>query len=76
MATGKTDYLGNFDTGGLTGTYVVIGTVRHYGFSTAITENVTVTTAPAGSVAQTSHATGRTKSFYSDGSKWQLKVAA
>ncbi len=76
MATAKTDLNGNLETGGATGTYIVIGTVRHYGFSTAITENVTTTSAPAGSVAQTSHATGRTKSFYADGTKWQLKVAA
>lgn len=40
--------------------------------ATAITANVTTTTAPAGSMAITSHATGRGKLFYSDGSKWQF----
>lgn len=44
--------------------------------STAITANVTVTTAPAGSVGITSHATGVGKLFMSDGSKWQFAVVA
>lgn len=57
------------------GGYLDLGVIRIYQFNTAITENVTATTAPAGSVAFTSHATGRTKTFYSDGAKWQLKVA-
>lgn len=39
---------------------------------TAITANTTVTTAPAGSIGITSHATGRGKLFMSDGAKWQF----
>lgn len=40
--------------------------------NTAITANVTTTTLPAGSVGFTSHATGNTRTFKSDGSKWQV----
>lgn len=43
--------------------------------ATAITENVTTTSLPAGSIAFTTHAIGRGKIFYSDGSKWQLVTA-
>lgn len=38
----------------------------------AITANVTTTTAPAGSIGFTSSATGNTRTFKSDGSKWQV----
>lgn len=44
--------------------------VREYALSVAVTHNVTVTAAPAGSFATTSHATGRGKIFSSDGAKW------
>ena len=74
MGALATDLNGNVTGTGTSGGYVMIGAVRHYGFDTAITENVTTTSAPAGSRATTTHATGRTKSFYSDGSKWQLEV--
>lgn len=47
---------------------------RLYQFTTAITANSTTTTAPVGSVAITSHATGRGIWFYSDGTKWQAQV--
>lgn len=60
---------------GVTGTYVDFGAVRIYGFSTAITANSTSTAAPAGSIAFTTHATGRGRLFYSDGSKWQSGFA-
>jgi hypothetical protein len=43
---------------------------------TAITANVTTTTAPDGSIGFTSHATGRGKLFMSDGTKWQFAVVA
>lgn len=76
MSAINTDSSGNVRTKGDSGTYTMNGAVRVYGFTTAITENVTTTDAPAGSVANTTHATGRTKSFYSDGTKWQMKVAA
>lgn len=47
-----------------------------YTFTTAITANVTTTTAPAGSLGKTSHATGRASLFVSDGSKWQFLTNA
>jgi hypothetical protein len=45
---------------------------RFYQLETAITANTTVTDAPAGSFAITTHATGRSSIFVSDGSKWQF----
>ena len=47
-----------------------------YFLTTAVTANSTTTTAPAGSLAATSHATGLGKLFISDGSKWQFPVVA
>lgn len=44
--------------------------------ATAITANSTTTSAPAGSIGITSHATGRGKLFVSDGSKWQYAAVA
>jgi hypothetical protein len=41
-----------------------------YILSTAITNNVTATTAPSGSLGITSNATGLGKLFYSNGSVW------
>ena len=58
-----------------TANYIKIGDTRLYAFTTAITGNSTTTSAPAGSIAFTSHATGRNKFFYSDASKWQLLAA-
>ena len=43
-----------------------------YFLSTAIEANTTVTTAPKGSIATTTNATGAGKLFISDGSKWQF----
>jgi hypothetical protein len=48
--------------------------VRLYLLTSAITANVTTTTAPAGSIAITANATGRGTPFYSDGTKWQVWV--
>lgn len=48
--------------------------VRLYLLTVAVTANVTTTTAPAGSLAITSNATGRGSTFYSDGTKWQVQV--
>lgn len=47
-----------------------------YQLTTAITANTTTTTAPAGSFAVTTHATGRNSIFVSDGSKWQFLTNA
>jgi hypothetical protein len=43
-----------------------------YFLSSAITANVTTTTAPKGSIGTTSNATGAGKMFISDGAKWQF----
>jgi hypothetical protein len=48
------------------------GGVQFQGLSSAITANTTTTTAPAGSLAITSNATGAGKLFVSDGTKWQF----
>lgn len=70
------DESGNLDASTMpTGSYVNFGGVRHYHFTSAITANETATSAPAGSYAYTSHATGRGRVFYSDGSLWQAVVA-
>jgi hypothetical protein len=58
------------------GTYTVMGGVRWYSLSTAITANTTTTSAPVGSKAVTSHATGRASIFVSDGTKWQFLTNA
>ena len=58
------------------GTYEVHGSVRIYYLTTAITANVTTTTAPAGSKAYTSNATGLASVFRSDGTKWQFLTNA
>lgn len=47
------------------------GGIEFHGLDTAITANSTTTSAPAGSMAITSNATGKGKLFVSDGSKWQ-----
>ena len=47
------------------------GGVQFHGLDTAITANTTTTSAPAGSLAITSNATGKGKLFVSDGAKWQ-----
>ena len=47
-----------------------------YFLTTAITANSTTTTAPKGSIATTSNATGAGKLFVSDGTKWQFAVVA
>lgn len=54
--------------------YLSINGKDIYFLSSAITANTTVTNAPAGSFAVTTHATGRDSIFRSDGSKWQYLV--
>ena len=64
---------GNTDAEKLVGGTVLqfAGGVQFHGLSTAITANSTTTSAPAGSMAITSNATGKGKLFVSDGTKWQ-----
>lgn len=76
MSAITTDKDGNVGGAGVSGAYVLIGAVRHYGFNTAITANTTLTSAPAGSRARTTHATGQSKAFYSDGTKWQFEAVS
>jgi hypothetical protein len=57
-----------------TGTYVSLLGIRFYKLTTAITANVTLTTAPAGSIGKTTSATGRASIFISDGTKWQANA--
>lgn len=45
--------------------------IKIYSLIVAITPNVTTTTASVGSIALTSHATGRGRFYFSDGTKWQ-----
>jgi len=47
-----------------------------YFLDTAVTANVTTTTAPAGSIGVTTNATGVGKMFISDGAKWQFAAVA
>lgn len=53
------------------GSYIEFGAWKLYSLTTAITANSTATTAAAGSLAKTTHATGGSGTFVSDGSKWQ-----
>lgn len=48
--------------------------VKMYALTIAVTENVTTTTAVAGSLATTSNATGRGTVYFSDGGKWQKQL--
>ena len=72
----NSDKDGNVRTDAVSGAYVEVGAVRVYGFNTAITANSTTTDAPAGSLGYTTHATGRGKAFYSDGTKWQYQAVS
>ncbi|HWT01197.1 MAG TPA: hypothetical protein VN256_13190 [Pyrinomonadaceae bacterium] len=75
--SGFFDENGNLDFSSMeSGKYVTIGGIRIYNFTTAITEGETATSAPAGSFAFTSHATGNNKIFRSDGSLWQAASGA
>lgn len=60
------------------GTYTEVGAIRYYVLTTAVTANTTVVTgARAGDIITTTHATGRTGIFKSDGSsKAQFLVNA
>jgi len=55
---------------------VANATAGLYFLTTAITANTTTTTAPKGSIATTTNATGAGKLFVSDGTKWQFAVVA
>lgn len=67
---------GTFTSTATTGAVVANATAGLYFLTTAITANSTATTAPVGSLATTTNATGTGKLFISDGSKWQYPVVA
>jgi hypothetical protein len=69
--TGST-FTGGFTSNSTSGQLVGNAAGGVYFLSTAITNNVTTTTAPAGSLGLTSNATGVGILFVSDGTKWQL----
>jgi hypothetical protein len=64
------------DSGTMTADMVFSNGLYLVCLTTAITANSTTTSAPAGSWGMTSHATGNTKLFVSDGSKWQYGAVA
>lgn len=68
--------LGTFTSSATSGPVVANATAGLYFLTTAITANTTTTTAPVGSLATTTNATGTGKLFISDGSKWQFPVVA
>ena len=59
-----------------TSAVVANATAGLYFLTTAITANSTTTSAPVGSLATTTNATGLGKLFVSDGTKWQYPVVA
>jgi hypothetical protein len=59
-----------------TGAVIANATAGLYFLTTAITANTTTTSAPKGSIATTTNATGTGKLFVSDGTKWQFAVVA
>jgi hypothetical protein len=69
--TGAT-FTGGFTSNSTSGQLVGNAAGGVYFLSTAITNNVTTTSAPAGSLGLTSNATGVGILFVSDGTKWQL----
>lgn len=73
-----TDYISadQFICNTAAGPVVQNATAGLYFLTTAITANSTTTTAPVGSLATTTNATGTGKLFISDGSKWQYPVVA
>jgi hypothetical protein len=66
----------NITSSATTGAVVANATAGLYFLTGAITANTTTTTAPKGSIATTTNATGTGKLFVSDGAKWQFAVVA
>lgn len=67
---------GTFTSTATTDAVIANATAGLYFLTGAITANSTTTTAPKGSLATTTNATGTGKLFISDGSKWQYPVVA
>ena len=62
---------GTFTSTATTDAVIANATAGLYFLTGAITANSTTTSAPKGSIATTTNATGTGKLFVSDGSKWQ-----
>lgn len=62
---------GTFTSTATTDAVIANATAGLYFLTGAITANSTTTSAPKGSIATTTNATGTGKIFISDGSKWQ-----
>lgn len=67
---------GAISTSATNGAAVSSGTAGLYFLTSAITANSTTTTAPVGSLATTTNATGLGKLYIADGTKWQYAVVA
>lgn len=67
---------GTFTSTATTDAVIANATAGLYFLTGAITANSTTTSAPKGSIATTTNATGTGKLFVSDGSKWQYAVVA
>ena len=67
---------GTFTSTATTDAVIANATAGLYFLTTAITANSTTTSAPKGSIATTTNATGTGKLFVSDGAKWQYAVVA
>jgi hypothetical protein len=65
-----------FTSSATTDAVIANATAGLYFLTIAITANSTTTSAPAGSIATTTNATGTGKLFVSDGTKWQFAVVA
>ena len=67
---------GTYTSTATTDAVIANATAGLYFLTGAITANSTTTTAPKGSLATTTNATGTGKLFISDGTKWQYPVVA
>ena len=74
--TGAAITSSTYSSSATTGAVIANATAGLYFLTSAITANSTTTTAPAGSIATTTNATGTGKLFVSDGTKWQFAVVA
>jgi len=74
--TASTGAFTSITSSATSGAVIANATAGLYFLTTAITANTTTTTAPKGSLATTTNATGTGKLFISDGTKWQYPVVA
>lgn len=70
-AVGRLLKIGHDNTG-----YITVNNKRFYVLAVAITTGVTTTSAPVGSWATTTHATGKNQLFRSDGTYWVVMLSS